>query len=381
MKKLLQAVTACLLFLSGCGTYTSGENTETPVPTETAEITEMPEESTAPPAPTVTPVNEGQYSETMLDVGQGLSILIEADGEYMLYDGGGRESSSYVVSYLKNLGIDHLKYMFISHYDEDHCAGCIGVLKTCDVDTVVCGDYVSDTQIYASLMKAMAGVNTVHPSVGDTFALGNSVITVLSPPSYDSADENDSSIVIRIVYGSFASVITGDAEAVSEERMVYSGMDLKADVLVAGHHGSASSSSDAFVNAVSPSYVFISCKKGNVYGHPSAEALEVFRSRGCSLYRTDDQGEVTVYADGSTYWFSEDPCNDFTPGVKSSDEETVTVSPENGYQYVLNTHTKKFHYPTCPSVSQMKEENTAYSNETRDQLIAEGYSPCGNCKP
>ena len=125
---------------------------------------------------------------TMLDVGEGLSVLVQADGEYMLYDGGGRDASSYVVSSLSSRGISELDYMVASHYDEDHISGLVGVLHTAQVDMTVIPDYQADTSIYASFEKAVAsaGTTVVYPAPGDTFSLGSAQCQVLSPASWDN---------------------------------------------------------------------------------------------------------------------------------------------------------------------------------------------------
>ena len=134
----------------------------------------------------------------------------------------------------------------------------------------------------------------------------------------------------------------------------------------------------------------------NSYGHPSVEALQRLRNHGCSLFRTDKQGTVVAYSDGSNIWFNVDECNDWTAGVESlilqeSEviQETAAVrgipdkefQGQNSYSYVCNTNTKKFHFPDCNSVNQMKEDNRLYTGLSREELIEQGYEPCGNCNP
>lgn len=256
------------------------------------------------------------YEETMLNVGQGLSILVKSNGHYMLFDGGSRSASSYVVAYLQQHNITKLDYVIASHYDEDHIAGLIGVLNTADVDTVICPDYTTDTQIYSSLMSAIAasGAKVIHPNVKDTYPLGNSTITILGPTSYDDRSDNNRSIAVRIDDNKFSSVITGDAEQQEEQEILNSGINLRTNLYVAGHHGSSNSSSSDFVKAMSPAYIFISCGKNNSYGHPHWEALRIFKDIGCKIFRSDDQGEVTCFSDGKKYWFSIEPSDDWTSG-------------------------------------------------------------------
>lgn len=325
------------------------------------------------------------YEETMLNVGQGLSILVKSNGHYMLFDGGSRSASSYVVAYLQQHNITKLDYVIASHYDEDHIAGLIGVLNTADVDTVLCPDYTTDTQIYSSFKSAVAtsGAKVVHPSVKSTYSLGNSTITVLGPASYNDRTDNNRSIAIRIDNDKFSSIITGDAEHQEEQEMLNFGINLRTNLYVAGHHGSSNSSCSDFVKAMSPAYVFISCGKDNSYGHPHWEALSIFKDNDCKIFRSDDQGEVTCFSDGDKYWFSTKPSNNWTSGSGYSvNGKPATVKQEsdsNTEEYIINTSTGKFHRPTCESVSSMNPKNKKQVTTTQSELISEGYSPCSNC--
>ena len=180
--------------------------------------------------------------------------------------------------------------------------------------------------------------------------------------------------------------------------MVNSGEDLSSDVYVVNHHGSNTSSMDVFLEAVAPQYAIISCGKDNGYGHPSMETLQRLLNHGISLFRTDQQGTVITYTDGSEIWFNLEPTDDWTSGngiiplnisdSGAGDSNAVTRLPageetETGseFTYVCNTNTKKFHNPGCDSVAQMKENNRLYTNLSREELLAEGYEPCGNCRP
>lgn len=336
---------------------------------------------------------EAPFELTMLDVGQGLSLLIKADNRYMIYDGGGRESSSYVVSYLKQHGVTNLQYMMASHYDEDHIAGLVGVLNTAKVQTIFCPDYEADSKIYESFVSAekKSKAKVIHPDCGYTLSLGNAAVKVVSADN-KAETENNRSIAMRISYGKFSVLVTGDAEEEEETKMLYGKYCLDADVYIAGHHGSQYSSTTPFLDAVSPAYTMISCGTGNSYGHPAAEALERIGKSGSKLFRTDVQHEVTVYSDGQTYWFSKEPTDNWTPGEKSAVSENTqakpavvpaepTVKTAGGMEYILNTRSRKFHYPDCKAVKKMSPKNTEKSSEDRETLIKEGYKPCGICNP
>ncbi|MDO4619040.1 MAG: MBL fold metallo-hydrolase [Lachnospiraceae bacterium] len=334
-----------------------------------------------------------EFQLTMLDVGQGLSILCESDGEYLLYDGGGRNSSSYVVSYLKKHGIEKLRYIIASHYDEDHIAGLIGVLNTTEVGMVLAPHYEVDTSIYQSFkgMIARKDVQEMHPAAGTLLEFGNASCRVIGPVSEDALNENNHSLAVSIEAGDFRAVLTGDAEYEEEQEIVDAGLVPQCDLYVVGHHGSASSSSYALLDAMQAAAAFISVGEDNSYGHPAEKTLSALQSREMEIYRSDLQGEVTCYAAEGTYWFSEEETADNAAADRSSEEQTAadraldeqtTAGGEASEQtYILNTNTRKFHYPDCRSVKQMKDHNKQEFTGTREELLEMGYESCGNCMP
>lgn len=310
----------------------------------------------------------------------------------MLYDGGGRSYSSYVVAYLKDNNINTLSFLIASHYDDDHINGLVGVLNTTTVETVLTPDYETDSNIYQSFRSMLEnnGAPEIHPKAGNAYMLGDAEIQVVGPENYSYDDENDNSIVIRIVYGDFSCVITGDASEEAEADILASGCDLDSDVYIVGHHGSSTSSSTSFVNAISPEYAVISAGSGNSYGHPTEKTLSTLKDAGVELYRTDVQGEIICYSDGTDCWFNVNNSDNWLSGAELSSSETIstilteaTSATETSEQqeYVLNTHTMKFHYPDCSSITQMSDANKKAITASRENLIQEGYSPCGNCNP
>lgn len=272
--------------------------------------------STDPADPPQDPNANALFSLTMLDVGQGLSLLMKSDDRYMIYDGGGRSASSYVVAYLKAHGVGTLDYMVASHYDEDHIAGLVGVLNTTTVRNVYTPDYTADTAIYNSFVNKLSasGATEKHPSVGETFSFGNAAVQFISPANYAYSNVNSYSLAVRITCGTFSCIVTGDAEMDAEADMVAGGYAVDSDLLVVGHHGSASSSSAGFVQAVAPEYAFISVGAGNAYRHPAAQTLSTLQQNHVQIFRSDQSGAVTCYTDGEKYWFSADPSTDWTEG-------------------------------------------------------------------
>lgn len=282
-------------------------NTEAYKPQESQEETQLPETNNA---------DISDMTVHFLDVGQGLSILIESDGHYMLYDGGDRTASSFVVSYLKKEGVGKLDYVIASHYDADHLNGVVGALNVFPTDKVLAPDYEADSRVYQSFINIIneKQIPLIHPSVGSEYSLGSASFTVLGPLGSDYKDVNDYSIVIMLQNGSDRLLITGDSEYTSEEELCISGADLACDVYVAGHHGSGTSSSWKLLQNAVPEYVVISCGEGNSYGHPHDSTMEKFESMELSVFRTDKQGTILCVSSGSGIEWSQEPCNDYTPG-------------------------------------------------------------------
>ena len=334
--------------------------------------------------------NEGYLRVHFIDVGQGDSILIQAGEQAMLVDAGTNESGSVVTEYLRSLNITKLDYLIGTHPHEDHIGGLDDVIHSFEIGTVIMPDVSHTTQTYEDVLDALLEKNltVTAPHPGDTYSIGDASFTVLSPlaaiaeQAAENGDLNNLSVGIRLVYGSNAFVLCGDAESDSEEAMVESGLDLKADVLKAGHHGSSTSTSDAFLAAVNPDYAVISCGKDNSYGHPHQETMDKLNAADISIFRTDEQGTVVAVSDGSSITWSSAPDTEGVSGSEASpDQQTDEDLTGQTTSYVLNQNTMKFHTPDCSSVAQMKEENRVYFEGTREEIMEMGYTPCGQCEP
>lgn len=330
----------------------------------------------------------GLLSVTYLDVGQGNGILVQCDDQTMLIDGGPRESSSFVVSYLNRMGIQKLDYMLISHFDEDHLAGAVGALHNFPVGTLLTPDYETDTGIYDSYTEAAEenGCEAVHPSLGDTFSLGSGSFQIISPVSWGHEDENQDSIGIILKNGRDRFFIGGDIGLEGEQEILESGVDIQADVMLTNYHGSHVSRE--FFQAVDPSWAVISCGENNSYGHPRQDTVELLQEFQVPLFRTDKQGTITAVSKGQGITFDQDPCNDYTPGentlgeeeeIQEETRENLSNSAREDSDYILNIHTKKIHLPDCSSVKSMDEDNMAFYKGDEDTLLSQGYTPCGNC--
>ncbi|MBR2806346.1 MAG: MBL fold metallo-hydrolase [Oscillospiraceae bacterium] len=320
-----------------------------------------------------------ELSVHILDVGEGSAALIESDGRYGLIDGGPREKSSFVVAYLKQLGIESLDFVIVSHYDADHLSGAVGVINVFKIDKLYAPGYVSGTSIYQSFIASagLKGLVPISPEAGDSFSFGSSTVTFIGPSRYDHYTENDNSIVVKVSNGSSSFLFTGDAEREAEKEMLASGEDLRSTVLIVGHHGSSSSTSEPFFVSVLPEYAVISCSSDNSYGHPSKAVIDILRRYGTKVYRTDEHGTVVATCTGRNISWSCDPSDSWS--YRTADRPSS--SPDYTGAYILNTHSMVFHLPTCTQAEKMSERNKALSVKSRDELIAEGYSPCGYCRP
>ena len=344
----------------------------------------------------------GSMTVHFLDVGQGLSILVQSEGQTLLYDGGPRSASSYVVSYLQEQNVAEIDYLISSHYDEDHVSGLIGCLSAFQVDHVIGADYVHDSSLYDSFMDGVAaqGLEVQHPAVGTEYEFGSGEFTVLSPKEI-SKESNANSVAIRLTNGDNSFIFTGDADHNSESDMVASGLDLDCDVLSVGHHGSATATSWDFLQATVPEFAVISCGTGNMYGHPDADTMEKLSDMGISVYRTDEQGTIVASSDGSTISWNMEPCNDYTSGdgeaaaqsgetagfasEGSSGQEAAAVSEESEQTaaaddsqeemvWISATGSKYHSIPDCGNMNPDK----AYQ-EPVSQAQAQGYEACKRC--
>ena len=239
-----------------------------------------------------------------LDVDQGLAILVQLGEDVLVYDGGERDTSSFVVAYLKEQGVTEIDYLISSHYDADHVSGLIGCLYAFDVKNVIGSNYVHDSKLYTSFISAVEeeGLDIQYPAVGTQFRMGDAVITILSPKEI-TGDSNSNSVAIKLSYGESDFIFTGDADYKSEREMIASGLDLDCEVLSVAHHGSASGTSEKFVAATTPEYAVISCGKDNGYGHPHKETMQTLHDYEVEILRNDESGTIVAETDGMELWW------------------------------------------------------------------------------
>ena len=337
----------------------------------------------------------GQLKISYIDVGQGDSILIQQGSSNMLIDTGTNASTSSLISYLTNQNIKKINYLVLTHPHEDHIGGADVIIKGFDIGTVYMPKVTSNTKTFKDVVSAMnsKGLKATSPNPGDTFKFGNANCTILSPINSNSKDLNTYSIVMKIVFGNNKFIFTGDAQASNEEDMINKGYDLSADVLKVGHHGSNTSTSQAFLDKVKPKYAVISVGKGNDYGHPTAVTMNRLESNGIKVFRTDENGSIICTSDGKNISFNCNP-GDYASGGGSSKSSSASVSvapvvtptpsknsqQNNNNQYEGNSSTHKFHLISCRYAKEISSGH-AVSFKTRDEAIKQGYVPCKVCKP
>ena len=161
-------------------------------------------------------------------------------------------------------------------------------------------DETPTSSTYLRMLEALADkdIPVDEARIGNTYEIGQARLQVLAPVR-ESDDANDMSVVTRLTYGKHAFLFTGDAGTAVEKDMLKTGHDLRADVLKVGHHGSDTSSSEAFLQQVQPRYSIIPCGEGNSYGHPHAKTLKRLEALGVGIYRSDVYGDIVCLSDGT----------------------------------------------------------------------------------
>ena len=343
--------------------------------------------------------NDRQLSVDFIDVGQGDSILICSGGQSMLVDAGTNESGKTVLNFLSDKGIKKLDYAVGTHPHADHIGGLDDVIRGIDTDSLLMPNAVTDTKTFNDVLDAAESRNLsiTVPEEDDEFSLGASRVTVLSKNKEQSDNLNNSSLILKVVYGDFSLLLTGDAEKEAEKQLLSDKKDVSADVLKVGHHGSETSTSGDFLKAVSPKCAVISCGKNNDYGHPHEKTLKKLEKQGTEVYRTDISGTISLFADSDgrfsvsvkgkterTFNGSDGAAPDRSDAISSAEQSEFSRTAGNtdgGEEYILNIGTKKFHKKDCKNAQSIIGKNKKEYVGSRQQLINDGYAPCGDCKP
>ena len=240
---------------------------------------------------------------SFLDVGQADSILVQVDKENMLIDAGNNNDGKNLVSYLKSQNINSFNYVFGTHAHEDHIGGLDDVIDSFDINHFYMPDVATTTKTFEDVLNALEvkSVAFETPNINDKLKLGDALIEVI----YVGKDEknlNNDSIVLRLDYKNISLLFMGDLEMDVEKELLDKNIDV--DILKVGHHGSNTSSSNEFLDKVSPNYAIISVGKYNSYKHPSDNILKRLSDKGVEIFRTDEKGSIILTSDGESINFS-----------------------------------------------------------------------------
>jgi competence protein ComEC len=264
---------------------------------------------------------DGRLRVTVLDVGQADAIVIQTPrGHALMVDAGGRlerggmpgndsvaerVGERTVVPFLLRNGIHEVDALILSHPHGDHAGGVAPVLRRLRVAQFDDGGQRYAGHAYQDALATARGkdVPIVYPRAGMEWRTDDGVALRFIGPSLPFIEGgnaiNSNSVAFVLQYGTFRMLFTGDAGSESEERFLQEGVDLHADVLKVGHHGSAYGSSPGFIAAVAPRYAIVSVGRHNLFGHPAPSTLATLRRFGARVYRTDEDGAVTIATDGS----------------------------------------------------------------------------------
>ncbi|MDR2898706.1 MAG: MBL fold metallo-hydrolase [Clostridiales bacterium] len=238
-----------------------------------------------------------------IDVGQGDSAIIQGPDFNMLIDAG--ESAPLVTEYIEQLEIDSFDYVVATHPHADHIGGMAEIISAYDIDTFIMPDVTHNSKAFEDMIDALekSDANVIEPEPGAVFTKGDIVFTILGPISDEYENLNDYSVSLILEYGNVSYMFTGDAESLYEAELIENYDNLKADILKAPHHGSVTSSSRAFIEAVNPQMVIISSGEDNSYGHPHDEILKLYEEMDIPVLRTDERSSIVVYTDGNEFFY------------------------------------------------------------------------------
>lgn len=248
---------------------------------------------------------DADFTVYYLDSGQSDAALITCGDKTMLIDAATANRVDVVASAMKRLHRDTIDYMVISHQHHDHLGSAEQLLKDYDVKNVIMPRLTEINMVttveYESFLKTLSEkeTKTTAAEPGLTFDLNGAKVEILAPLKQDK-ELNNMSAVLKITYGETSFLFQGDAEKKVENALLKENIDLSADVIKLGHHGSKTSSSDKYLKAVSPEIAVISCAYDNDYGHPHKETVDTLEKNNIDYYITFIDGSITVTSDGKT---------------------------------------------------------------------------------
>jgi len=286
------------------------------------------------------PVNvEGEMIVHFIDVGQADATLFIQNGHTMLFDTATADRGNELVEYLHNLGIYYIDVVVLSHPHDDHMGGSATLLSNIEVGVIYGPDIfnisvLDENDWYDNMLDAIDEIDLAknegipqdeHTSIwhfprndnGEfaKFNIGDAVVEFYAPLEDEYSDLNDYSICAKVTFGTVDVFLTGDATTKVEKALIEEGYDLDIEIFQAAHHGSSTSNSRKFLEAMSPDCIVISCGMKNRHNHPSQSVIELYEEMNITVYRTDESGDIVMTTDGTKYSFNKKP-GTYTSGAE-----------------------------------------------------------------
>ena len=325
-----------------------------------------------------------------IDVGQADCILIQSEtGKTMLIDAGNNNDADLIYSYLDSLNIKKIDFLIGTHPHEDHIGSLDMVINNFDIGTIYMPKVSTNTKTFEdvllSIKKKNLSINTALAGININIDK-NLNAEILAPNSTNYDDLNNYSVVMKLKHGNNSFLFAGDAEDISENEMLAKGYDLKSDLLKVGHHGSDSSSTEEFINSVSPKYAIISVGRDNNYGHPSDTVLHRLSAHNIDIYRTDEIGTIIATSDGKNITIDKNSTeikinappveNTSSNNVKSTQQvDNTNTTTNQGITVYITKTGSKYHISSCSSLRKSKIPISLKDAKVR------GYGACKKCHP
>ncbi|MBU9712135.1 MBL fold metallo-hydrolase [Bacillus tamaricis] len=257
-----------------------------------------------------------------IDIGQGDATLLKGPDFTILIDAG-RHDRNDVVPYLQNEGVTSLDLVIGTHPHADHIGQMDKVLEQLDVKEVWMSGDEHTSRTFERVLDAILDSDADYhePRAGERYNFGSLIVEVVNPDRL-TGDFHEGSISVRVVYGEIKLLFTGDAEHQTERAMINRGHNLEAHIFQLGHHGSSTSNTESFLNAVKPEITIYSAGLNNSYGHPHNEVVNRINKMGIPLYGTDIHGTIIVHTDGKSYRVYTQMDGDITVSPDESDNGT-----------------------------------------------------------